>query len=340
MPDDVKTEDNNAQTFDYEPEPDGFIPMPGQEEETPTSDTPAAEPSAKPEPEPEPDTDPKPDTDPEPETPKFEFVEEGVQDTPTSEEAQPFIVIKHNGNEIPIADEQTARNLIQKGFDYEYKVGPHGKLAQIMNQYPAFAKIVGNEWNKFVDVLQGKDPVEEPRAEPKAEAKKPTLKNIADYEDANEWFWDNYAAVKDYENSQKPDVKETPVQERPNQPEQIPSHIQALMTHDPTGWQSVAPELMPMARKYLTVEQYHKVNTSLPHLVQFYDWVRGQVVKKTTTPTPEPEPTKNVEDPSFRIKSGGGEAPDVDEEKPPWEAKNNEEFEEYMAKVKGVAYYK
>lgn len=298
---------------------EGFVEMPtGEEvpEETPevvpeTPETPEETPEITETPE---ETPEKPEETPEvpevtEEPEKFEFA-----DTPEEPE-KPFMVVKHQGKEVSIKSEEDARNYIQKGFDYDFKVGPHKKLAQIMDEYPDFAKKVASDWDSFV---AGKDSVTEP-------SKKPELKSLDDFENPNDWFWENYSKVREHEKSSQVPAPPPPRQE-------VPSWVSAMVTHDPQNFNKIAPLVPQYAEKYLTKSQYDRVNNDLPSLVQFYDWVKGQV---TQTPIKETPP---VETPSFRVQSGGGEAPSADE-KPPWENMNNDKFEEYMAGIKGVASY-
>jgi len=291
--------------------PDGFIPM--AEVETPevetveTPEVPEIEIPETPEIE-TPETPEIPEVEEEPEEkPTFQFVDE----KPLGD--KPFMVIKHQGKEIPIATEEETRKLVQKGFDYDYKVGRHGKLAQTLDQHPAFAQKVAQDWEDYLKERTA------PRVE---EPKRPTLKKLDEFEDPNDWLTENYKSLKAIEESPR----------KPVEPQQDYSWVSAMITHDPQNFQTVAPLLPEFAERFLTKAQYDEVNNSLPALVRFYDQVRDYVLKDK--PKPEVTPPK----PSFRMKSGGGEAPSADT-KPPWEGKNNEEFEQYMAQVKGIASY-
>ena len=294
---------------------EGFVEMPtGEEvpeettEEVPeTTEIPEETPETTETPE-KPEAPEKPEETPEvpEETKAFEFA-----DTPEEPE-KPFMVVKHQGKEVPILSEEDARNYIQKGFDYDFKVGPHKKLAQIMDEYPDFAKKVASDWDSFV---AGKDSVAEPSL-------KPELKNLDDFENPNDWLLENVAKLRESEQPAAP----IPAKQ------EVPSWVSAMVTHDPQNFNKIAPLVPQYAEKYLTKGQYDKVNNDLPSLVQFYDWVKDKV---NQTPIKETVP---IETPSFRVKSGGGEAPSVDE-KAPWDDLNNDQFEEYMAKVKGIASY-
>ena len=301
-------------TYGTDETPEGFIPMTLPDTETPEVETPEV---------PEIETPETPEVET-PKTPEIEApeVKEEPEEKPTFQfvdgkplDDKPFMVIKHQGKEVPIATEEEARNFMQKGFDYDYKVGRHGKLAQTLDQHPAFAQKVAQDWEDYLKERTA------PRVE---EPKRPTLKKLDEFEDPNDWLTENYKSLKAIEESPR----------KPVEPQQDYSWVSAMVTHDPQNFQKVAPLLPEFAERFLTKAQYDEVNNSLPALVRFYDQVRDYVIKENPKPKPEVTPLK----PSFRMKSGGGEAPSADT-KPPWEGKNNEEFEQYMAQVKGIASY-
>ena len=280
---------------------DGFIPLVEAPEEVVEPEAPEEEEASEETPKDTPGEIPK--EVPEEEPAAFKFAD---QDEPQ----KPFMVIKHQGREVPIFSEEEARNYMQKGFDYDFKVGPHGKLAKILDEYPDFAKQVAQNWDSYATGKQ---------AQP---ASKPELKSLDEFENPNDWFWENYSKVRQFEDTAKP---------APVPKQEVPSWVSAIVTHDPENFNEIARLVPQYAERVLTKAQYDRVNNDLPSLVQFYDWVKTQVLQTKK----EPVPTAN--EPAFRIKSGGGEAPAA--EKPPWETKNNDEFEKYMAKVKGIASY-
>lgn len=298
--------------------PDGFIEMPTAEEvpETPEpTETPVVEeePTEIPEEPEEPAKPETPEKPEEPEKPAFKFAD--TEEEPEDQPDKPFIVLKRHGKEVPIWTEEEARNRLQKDLDYDIKVGPHAKIARIMDEYPDFAKQVASNWDAYVAGKQTPPTVE-----------KPELKSLNDFEDANDWFWDNYSKVREHEDSQKPAVQES-------EPE-VPAWVSSLVAHDPQGFTTVAPQIQSLAAKHLSKYDYDRVNNDLPSLIQFYDYAKKNLI---TTKSKAAIPDKPNE-PAYRMKSGGGEAPNADE-KPVWESHNNDEFEEYMANVKGVASY-
>lgn len=289
-------------------EEDGFIAMPETPPEPPDEEPPAEpveEPPAEEPPAEEPPAEPA-EEPPAEEPPAFEFAEE--------EPTKPFMVVKHLGKEIPIATEEDAKNYIQKGVNYDHKVGPHGKLAKIMDEYPDFANKVAADWEAFV---AGRQSTETP------EPTKPELKSLDDYKDPNDWLMDNVGKL----------LERVPKAEPTPSVAETPPWVSAVVARDPDNFNKVAPLLPEYAEKYLTKAQYDKVNNDLPSLVRFYDKVKEHVIGK-----PKETPPAKPNEPAFRVKSGGGEAPS-DTAKPPWEDKNNEEFEEYMAGIKGEGYY-
>lgn len=290
----------------FEPLPEYGEPVPDTKEHAEET-VPAEKPEEKPEEKPA-ETQEEKKEDP----PKFQFVEP---------KTKPYMTIVHQGREIGIASEDEARNLVQKGFDYDRKVGPHGKLARILDEHPEFANRVTALWHDF-ETGKTVPPVVE----------KPKLKSIDEYENANDWLVENFKALKSME---APPVQQAPqpVREAPSQPATNPLLV-AMASHDPQNFREVAPQILPFARKHLTKEQYDRIDSDLPSLFQFYDWVKGQVVNQK--PIIKDEIPKK--DPPFRVKSGGGEAPAVTE-KPPWESMNNDQFESFMAKTKGINSY-
>ena len=287
--------------------------MPGGEEtppETPPEEVPPEEPGETPPEEPPVEEPPEK----EPETPKFEFVEPEVTD-------KPFMTVIHQGKEVAIATEEDAKNYIQKGYDYDFKVGPHGKLARTMEEHPEFKKRVAQTWEDYASGKTETVPVP---------ATKPELKSIDEYENPNDWFWDNHEKVKAWDAANVPTPPAPPAQPAPvQQPAQMSAIDMALVGHDPQYFHVVAPKIKEFAEKELTKAQYDRIDNDLPSLIQFYDYVKGQIIKK---------PAETVPDPPFRVQSGGGEAPEV-VKKAPWEGKNNDEFEQYMASVKGIVSY-
>jgi len=311
-----------------EPNKDGVTYLPEFGEGVPGEPTGDVEPEPEPEPEPEvdPEKEPEPEPDPEKkpekepeEAPKFEFVEPEVTD-------KPFMTVTHQGKEVAISTEEEAKNFIQKGYDYDFKVGPHGKLARALEDHPEFGKRVAKAWE---DYASGKP--EDGKPEALKPATKPELKSIDEYDNPNDWFWDNHEKTKVWEaaNQPPPTPPPPPVQQQVQQ--QGLSQIDiALMGHDPQHFHTVAPLIKAYAEKELTKAQYERIDNDLPSLFQYYDHVKKQVIQK-----PKAEATP---DPPFRVQSGGGEAPSVDA-KPPWDTMNNDEFEQEMSRIKGIASY-
>jgi len=322
MPKKKATEEKEIEVTEEEEMPDGFIPLVQPEESTEevveepqVEETVVEESVVEETPEEEPETaEEKPV-----ERPTFKFA-----DDESKSDKQPFMVIKHLGKEIPIDTEDEARNFIQKGFDYDFKVGRHGKLAKTLEQHPDFEKIVAQAWQ---DYERGVTPTK-----PETKPSKPELKSLEEYEKPEDWFWDNYSKVREFEKTSEPPPRPM-VQPQPKTDGDALAY--ALVGHDPQNVSRIAPMVPQYAEKYLTKEQYDRVNSDLPSLIQFYDWVKNQIQVEKEPIKPEKQISKVK--PSFRVKSGGGETPDTTS-KPPWEG-NNEEFERYMAKIKGLDTY-
>lgn len=245
--------------------------------------------------------------------------------------------IVHNGQVHHLTREGVIA-LAQKGFDYDNKIGPHKKIVRLVESDPAVAGIL-DEYARTGRLPVGQAPPAEP----------PKLKPLTEYDNEIDWFKDNFEALQqmtqpDVQHATRP-AAPAPVEADPaRQPAAAPPAagtdvqriVDTLSARDPRHYGQVAPHLMEYANRYLTVEQYRQVNSSMANLVQFYDWVRDQVLSQGAAGGPPPETTAPAAAGSapFRMQSGGGQPPREDSAKKAWQLPNKE-FEAIIAKAKG-----
>ena len=250
------------------------------------------------------------------EKPVFKLEEEKPEPKKEGEEEPESIEIIHSGQAYKFTKDKIIE-LAQKGFDYDKKVGPHGKLVQMIETDPGLAQMINNYWQ---GKLAGTSESVGAETAPKFEAKP-----LKDYESETEWLQDNFQNfLKTYE----PPKKEESVKPRQDGPESVKN---MLKMRDPVNFEKVFPSMMD-AIPNLSVRDYKRIDSDLGALCQFYDFVKGQVVE-----VPKKETVEDVDKPGFRVRSGGGEAP-KDEEKADyaWNL-NKDDFQKQLNKVKGYS---
>ena len=236
------------------------------------------------------------------EPPKFTLAK---PDEPEKSEEDEKTEIVHNGQVYKLTKDKIIE-LAQKGFDYDSKVGPHGKLVKMIEADPNLSKVVDDYW-------QGK--VSGP-------GKKIEVTPVADYEDETEWLQDNLQQVLQLARETSP----TPKVEQEAAP-QGGTMADALRMRDPEFFNQIYPKLDSYAEK-LTMADYRKVDADMGALCQFYDFVKEQEFSK--------KKVRETKPPGFRVKSGGGEAPRADSGAPAWEL-SKEEFQKQLDKIKGYS---
>ena len=179
--------------------------------------------------------------------------------------------IVHNGNTHKFTKEKVIE-LAQKGFDYDTKVGPHGKIAQMIEADPGVANVVNEYFQK------------------KAQPEKFEIKPMDDYKDEAEWLGDNLQRA----------IKSTPT---PQPVPQTMNVMESLKMRDPEHCNTVLPKLGEYASR-LSVRDYQRIDQDMGALCQFYDFVKGKEVGIATQ--------KEQETPGFRVKSGGGASKKAD----------------------------
>lgn len=208
--------------------------------------------------------------------------------------------IVHRGQVHKVTKEKLVE-LAQKGFDYDVKVGPHGKLVQLIDSDRGAADVLN-------DYIRSKysAPIE----------KKPSLKPMSEYDDERQWLEDNVKTIV----AQQP--KPQPVNQDP-----VSVMKAAIQAYDPTGSFDVIPALADHAvrlsvRDSRTIEEAAARGDMRPFF-KFYDHVKAQL--KPSLPPPKQ---------SFKMKSGGGEPPrTTDKQINAWDLPAKD-FQAMLAKVK------
>ena len=212
------------------------------------------------------DPDGEKKVEPEPESGTFTLPEDEKPETSEADLREMEIV--HNGNVHKFTKEKIIE-LAQKGFDYDTKVGPHGKIAQMIEQDPEVANVVNKYWQE------------------KTQPEKFKVKPMDDYEDETEWLADNMDKH----------MKNVPT---PQPAKQSLNVMESLRMRDPEHCSKILPKLGEYATR-LSVRDYQKIDQDMGALCQFYDFVK----EKELTKAPAPKTPKT---PGFRVKSGGAAA--------------------------------
>lgn len=238
------------------------------------------------------------------EPPKFVLSEELSPEEEAGKDGK--IDIIHNGQVYSFTKEKIVE-LAQKGFDYDFKVGPHGKIAQMIEADPNLSRVVDDYWQEKADAGGEKD-------------KEFEVSSVDDYDNEEAWLQDNVRkAISSI-------AKATQPAPQPQVEPQGGTMADALRMRDPEFFNQVYPKLDGYAEQ-LTMSEYRKVDSDMAALCQFYDFVKEQEQGKARKP-------KEVKTPGFRVKSGGGEAPKASNITPAWKL-SREDFQKQLDKVKG-----
>ena len=262
--------------------------------------------------------DAKPDADADPDKTKDPTVEGfNLDDKPPGKPAdddkdKAFLTIIHNGQEIVLTEDR-ARELTQKGFDYDSKIGPHQKLAAQITADQKLGLLVDDYVHGRFEYdpknPQGNvKPVEDP------EDWKKKLKPLKDFEDPNEWQIHNQKVMREHDEqtNKKPELEQEQERDAPSAQEQILGNAEELGGFlkglRPDTYDQIAPIIGKMAKK-LSLDQFKQVTSSLPSLLKFYDHLAAQLPKSKAAPDSD-LPLKDGDlDPQFSVKSGTGPHP-------------------------------
>jgi len=226
--------------------------------------------------------------------------------TPVEEKnEEEFEELVHLGQVHRITKEKF-KELAQKGFDYDSKVGPHGKIVRLIESNPEIATMVEEAWKAKSQPVESK-PVE--------------IKSFDDYDSEDDWLKDNIQIAM------KAVAEKSTTQ--PAQPAQPPTtraekESEMLMMRDPQHFNFVSSKF-PQYVNRLSIEDYTRIDSDPAALCEFYDYVKEQELGKKKTDSPKP---------TLKIRSGGGVASKQDGVQRVWDL-SNEEFEKQLAAAKG-----
>ena len=322
-----KPEEENVEQQNPEEE-DGFIAIPEAPDDEGSEEQPGGDE----------ETQPKPEEQEEPEKkPAFQLLpeeEKPSEEQPKGEQPE-TIQLVHRG-QVHTVTKEKAIELAQKGFDYDMKVGPHGKIAQMVDSNPDFAKGVQDLWNQYTSGQPSKSEPQ-PKEEPKFE-----IKPLEDFDNETEWLQANLKTLAETltAHTNKPEPEQIP---RSEEPPESPSEdalgnqvYGMFVSRDPEHAVKIVPKMMEYAKR-LSKAQYDEVNSDISKLFQFYDFVKKQELAKVSQPNnPQPSnPAPENPKPSFRVRSGGGEMPRQEEDADYAWKMPKDEFEKTLAKAKG-----
>ena len=241
------------------------------------------------------------------ETSRFTLEKPETEKTTESDESITEIV--HNGQVHKFTKEKLIE-LAQKGFDYDFKVGPHGKIVKMIEADPEIAKIVNERWQEKATGTKPASGTEEGFK----------VKGIDEYESEAEWLQDNIKQAIEFGQSQQ-----TPVVQQ--QPARNTAVADALKMRDPEHSNMVIAA-MPTYAAQLSVSDYGRIDSDMGALCQFYDFVKTKELAKTKS-----TPVK-VSTPGFRVKSGGGDAPKTEGKQDVAWKLSRDDFQKQLDKIK------
>lgn len=266
------------------------------------------------------DNELEPEFEPEPEV-ESELESELEPELESELEPEPKMhKIVHNGQVHEITEEKYLE-LAQKGFDYDFKVGPHARIAKLLESDPK----IGNMVNEYVEgkLSDGK---------PQESLNKETafkVKPIDEYETADEWLKDN---ISEFSKQQVPSPS-PPVSQKPTQQEAAQQLENALKMHDPHSFAVVYPKMIEQLPN-LTISQYQRIDADVAELFKFYDSVKANISDKGGATPPPGNKTKT---PPFKIGSGKATPEKQLNKKTPeyvWNLPNSK-FDEIINRAKG-----
>ena len=227
-----------------------------------------------------------------------------IKEPETKAKEETFEEIVHRGQVHRVTKEKL-KELAQKGFDYDTKVGAHGKIARMIETDPEFAKIVNNAWAE------------------KNRPKKLQVKTIDDYESEDDWLRDNLQTIVG--DTVAAQVNTMIQSQPPPPPAQTSTVAQTLMARDPQGFNTTM-SVLPQYLQKLSIENYRRIDTDFSALCEFYDYVKGAEGQKT--------PVKS-NTPSFKVRSGSPAMKTKDTDlNYAWNL-SNKDFNKEIAQIKG-----
>ncbi len=229
----------------------------------------------------------------------------------TQDAAPPMRKFVHNGQVIEVTDEK-ATELEQKGYDYDFKVGPHGKLVEMLDSDPDFADEVDRLWNQRLNGGNESNPSAFEGSD------------IDDHDDDRSLLQENMDRFAERLRQSPAPINQESVQ--PQVPAEDPTQA-ALRMRDPEFYELVQPRLNDFVPD-LSVKNYNAINSDMNKLCQFYDFVKEQVIPKQNTNSP------TNHQPNLRMKSGHSKDPGTRPVKKAWDL-SREDFQKQLDKMKG-----
>lgn len=238
--------------------------------------------------------------------------QETKQEDTSEKEVETFEIV-HRGQVHKVTKDKMVE-LAQKGFDYDFKVGPHGKLVQLIDSDREAQEVLNSYIrNKYGG---GNQPQQQ---------KQPELKPLSEYEDERQWLADNVKAIQESMPKPQPVVQADPVSVLD----------QAIRAYDPVGCHDVIPRLAEFSQRLSirdgqTIEEFASRGDLRPFF-KFYEYAKEQVSSEKQATKKEPPAEQKS---TFRMKSRGGEPPRSTEKQiNAWELPQKD-FQAMLAKVK------
>lgn len=233
----------------------------------------------------------------------------------------------HNGVE-HVVDEGKMRELAQKGFDYDVKVGPHGRLVKLIEEDGQAQALLNNYFSRKLGwnppAPQGPSaptmPYPPAAASPPPPAEldlsKLELKRVRDYDNEADWLRDNLKIILGAAGQQ---FQSRPPQ-APQAPQAAPNPSVMVYNYDPQYANIILPLIDKYADDHLSAAEYKQATSSLPNFFAYYDRVKQAYLSgefKPDTPANNPAVVQNqgvttppVSTPKrFNLKPGGTPAP-------------------------------
>ena len=253
-----------------------------------------------------------------------------------------YIEIVHRG-EKKFVHKDKAKDLIQKGYDYDVKVGPHSRFAQLIERDPQAAHWLDQY---FRAKIQGQQPPPPPGSQQQPQGNQQQSDDPFKGMDDDEPITAAEArkALQALQAQQIQQIPQT-IQQQMQQAQQQQAMSQRqggmnqvammLQSRDPQNFAKVAPRLQEAAAQTLTKAQYDRVNNDPAALCEFYDYVKDQVVGGGQPQARQGGGRQASGGGTFRAQSGGGQPPrGKDAAQKIWEMPRKD-FEAEMAKIKG-----
>jgi hypothetical protein len=222
-----------------------------------------------------------------------------------------MIDLVHNGKTVSVTIEQ-ARNLAQKGYDYEdktAKLAPHRRLVQLVEEDEGLQDVINN-------YVTGQTLGELPKRE--------------DFETEDEWFAAGInKAVSNVAPFTSKDAAPTQTDVQTDTQAEPPI-VTEMRQRDPDNYDTVAPHFIKAAEQ-LTVAQYKQVSSSKEGVIKLYDMVKQRVLKG---PASSQSTGSQGKQKTFNLRSNRSTSGKRAPKKNVWDL-SNKDFEKQLQRAKG-----